>query len=54
MLTIDLPAEIEIRLQEAATTLGKSRDACVQDAILEYLQDVEDYQIASQRMADRM
>jgi len=52
MLTIDLPAEIETRLDTAAKSVGKTRDVCIRDAILDYLEDVEDYLIASQRMRD--
>jgi len=37
MLTIDLPAEIETRLDTAAKLTGKTKDSCVRDAILRYL-----------------
>jgi len=52
MLTIDLPEDIETRLEAAAKSTGKTKDACIRDAILEYLEDLEDYLIASQRMHD--
>jgi len=52
MLTIDLPTEIETRLETAAKSVGKTKDLCVRDAILDYLEDLEDYLIASQRMHD--
>jgi len=42
MLTIDLPAEIETRLETAAKSVGKTRDVCIRDAILDYLEDLED------------
>jgi len=48
MLTIDLPAEIEIRLQE---NVGKTTESCVREAILGYLEDMEDLYAAQREYA---
>jgi len=51
MLTIDLPAEIEIRLQEAADSVGKTTESCIREAILGYLEDMEDLYAAQREYA---
>ena len=50
MITIAFPETIETRLANAAQKLGKSREFCVQEAVVEYLDDLEDLAIAEQRM----
>jgi len=51
MLTIELPAEIENRLQALAQATGRSATSHIQEAILEHLDDIEDLNLARQRLA---
>ena len=48
MLAIQLDTDVEARLEELASRLGRTKAECVQDAILEHLQDMEDYQLAGE------
>lgn len=50
MTTIELPEADEARLDEIAQRFGKSKERCIQEAIAEYLEDMEDLAIAEQRM----
>jgi len=50
MLAIRLPEDIEKRLQELAKKTGRSKSYYVRQAILEYLQDLEDYYLAEERL----
>ena len=50
MITLDFPKPIETRLTQAASKLGKSMEACIEEAVLEYLDDLEDLSVAQQRM----
>ncbi|MGH8558064.1 MAG: type II toxin-antitoxin system RelB family antitoxin [Methylococcales bacterium] len=50
MITIDLPITIENRLDEATHKFGKTKRFFVQEALVEYLDDLEDLAIATQRM----
>jgi len=52
MLTIRLPKEIEARLDALAKSTGRTKTFYVREAILEHLEDLEDYYVAEQRMAD--
>ena len=52
MLAIELPPEAEARLDAVARAAGRTKAACARDAILEYLDDMEDLRIAEQRLAD--
>ena len=52
MLSITLPAEIEERLDAAVKTTGCSKDSFVREAIVERLSELEDLQIAEQRLKD--
>ena len=52
MLAIRLPEEIELRLENLAKTTGRTKTYYAREAILEYLEDMEDLYIAEQRMAD--
>lgn len=52
MLAIRLPEEIEIRLENLAKATGRTKTFYAREAILEYLEDMEDLYIAEQRMAD--
>ncbi len=52
MLAIQLPEEIENRLDALAKRTGRSKDSYAREAILEYLDDLEDLYSAEQQMAD--
>ncbi len=52
MLAIRLPAEIEARLENLAKSTGRTKTFYAREAILEYLEDMEDLYIAEQRMTD--
>jgi RHH-type transcriptional regulator, rel operon repressor / antitoxin RelB len=49
MLAIRLPADIEARLDELAKRTGRSKTFYARQAILEYLDDLEDLYQAEQR-----
>ncbi len=50
MLAIRLPQEIEARLAALARRTGRSKTYYAREAILEYLEDLEDFYLAEQRM----
>jgi len=50
MLAIRLPEEIEKRLEELAKKTGRTKSYYVRQAILEYLEDLEDYYLAEERL----
>ncbi|MCK4827956.1 ribbon-helix-helix protein, CopG family [bacterium] len=50
MLAIRLPAEIERRLEELAKKTGRTKSYYARQAILEYLEDLEDYYLAEERL----
>jgi RHH-type transcriptional regulator, rel operon repressor / antitoxin RelB len=50
MLDLDLPKEIEERLETIASRTGRSKEAWAADAIVEALQDQEDYLVAIERL----
>ena len=52
MLAIRLPEEIEARLENLAKATGRTKTFYAREAILEYLEDMEDLYLAKQRMAD--
>ena len=52
MLAIELPPDAEARLDALAKAVGRTKAACARDAILEYLDDMEDLRVAEQRLAD--
>ncbi|MFZ0942979.1 MAG: DUF6290 family protein [Syntrophobacteraceae bacterium] len=52
MLAIRLPAEIEKRLDELAKTTGRTKTFYAREAILEYLDDLEDIYLAEKRLED--
>ena len=53
MIAIELPSEIESRLDVLAKAIGKTKVACARDVIAEYLDDMDDARIA-ERVAERM
>jgi RHH-type rel operon transcriptional repressor/antitoxin RelB len=52
MLAIRLPEEIEERLNVLAKKTGRTKTFYVREAILEYLDDIEDIYLAEKRLAD--
>ncbi|MDR2155085.1 MAG: DUF6290 family protein [Burkholderiaceae bacterium] len=52
MLAIRLPADVENRLQALAQATGRTKTFYAREAILEYLDDLEDVYLAQQRLAD--
>ncbi len=52
MLAIRLPAEIEKRLDALAKSTGRTKSYYARQAILEHIEDLEDYYEAEKRLAD--
>lgn len=52
MLAIRLPPEIEKRLAELAKRTGRSKTYYAREAILEHLDDLEDYYLAAARVEE--
>lgn len=52
MLAIRLPADIEERLEHLAKVTGRTKTFYAREAILEYLEDLEDVYLAEQRLID--
>jgi RHH-type rel operon transcriptional repressor/antitoxin RelB len=52
MLAIRLPPEIEERLEALARRTGRSKSFYARQALLEYLDDLEDLHLAEQRLQD--
>ena len=52
MLTIELPTELENRLDALAQATGRMKSDYVTEAILEYLEDLADLHLAEQRLRD--
>lgn len=53
MLAINVPPDIEARLTDLAAKAGRSREDVVQEALLTYLEDLEDAFIAIERLKSR-
>ena len=54
MLAIRLPEEIEARPTLLAERTGRSKSFYVREAVLEHLDDLEDYYLAAQRLAEQV
>ena len=52
MLAIRLPVDIELRLENLAKSTGRTKTFYAREAILEYLEDMEDLYEAEQRVAN--
>ena len=52
MLAIRLPIEIESRLDALAKATGRTKTFYAREAILEYLDDLEDIYLAEKRLED--
>lgn len=50
MLAVRLASEIEKRLDELAKKTGRTKTFYVREAILEHLDDLEDYYLAEERL----
>jgi RHH-type rel operon transcriptional repressor/antitoxin RelB len=48
MIALNLPPEIEDRLDALAATTGRSKVSFLEEAIVEYLSDLEDLYLAEQ------
>jgi RHH-type rel operon transcriptional repressor/antitoxin RelB len=52
MLALRLPPDIEKRLEELAAKTGRSKSFYAREAILAYLDDIEDAYLARTRLAE--
>ncbi len=52
MPVIEIPAELEAEYQYFAKQNGKTRDDLVRQALLSYLEDLEDVAVATERLND--
>ena len=52
MLAIRLPIEIEARLESLAQATGRTKTFYAREAILEYLDDLEDLYLAENRLIE--
>jgi RHH-type rel operon transcriptional repressor/antitoxin RelB len=52
MLALRLPPDVEARLDELAKRTGRSKSFYAREAILEYLDDLEDIYLAEKRLED--
>ncbi len=52
MLAIRLSDDIEARLSSLAKATGRTKTFYAREAILEYLEDLEDFYLAEKRLAD--
>ncbi|MFB1489615.1 MULTISPECIES: TraY domain-containing protein [unclassified Thiocapsa] len=52
MLALQLPPEIEARLDDLAQRTGRSQTFYVREAILEHSDDLEDIDLGEQRLGD--
>jgi RHH-type rel operon transcriptional repressor/antitoxin RelB len=52
MLSIELPADLERRLEELAGKSGRNKTEWVTEALRRLLEDVEDAEVASQRVRE--
>jgi len=51
-ISIQLPSDVETRLEELANLTGRSKTFYVQEAILEYLDDIEDLYLAEHELEE--
>jgi RHH-type transcriptional regulator, rel operon repressor / antitoxin RelB len=51
MLALRLPPEIEKRLDTLAKKTGRTKSFYAREAILRYIEDLEDYHLATRRLA---
>jgi len=51
-ISIQLPSDVEIRLDQLASLTGRSKTFYVQEAVLEYLDDLEDLYLAEHELEE--
>ncbi len=51
-ISIELPSEVETRLDQLANRTGRSKTFYVQEAIVEYLDDLEDLYLAEHELEE--
>jgi RHH-type rel operon transcriptional repressor/antitoxin RelB len=51
-ISIQLPSDVESRLDQLASLTGRSKTFYVQEAILEYLDDLEDLYLAEHELEE--
>ena len=49
-LTVRLPEDVETRLEALAQKTGRTKTFYIREAVLEHLEDLEDYYLALERM----
>lgn len=54
LIAVRLPPEIEKRLKRLARKTGRSKTYYVREAILEHLEELEDYYLAVQRLEENL
>ena len=54
MIAVRLPDEIEKRLNALARKTGRTKTFYVREAVLEHLQDLEDYYLAAARLGKKL
>ncbi len=54
MIAVRLPPEIERRLKKLARRTGRTKTFYVREAILQQLDDLEDYYLAVQRLEENI
>jgi len=54
MIAVRLPPEVEKRLKKLARKTGRTRTFYVREAIVQHLDDLEDYYLAVQRLEENL
>jgi len=54
MIAVRLPPEVEKRLERLARKTGRSKTFYVREAILQHLEDLEDYYLVVQRLEENL
>lgn len=54
VIAVRLPTEIEKRLERLARKTGRSKTFYVREAVLQHLEDLEDYYLAAQRLEENL
>ena len=52
MLALELPPELEARLEELAALTARSKSDIVQEALIEQIDDIEDLAVARRRLIE--
>lgn len=54
MIAVRLPLDVEKRLEKLARKTGRSKTFYVREAVLQHLEDLEDYYLAVQRIEENL